>query len=243
MDARTVARAALVLIVPAMLAGAGCKKKPPAPPPPPPPQAVEVRLQVTSVSPSTVAPEASTPAKVYGSAFGDGATVMFSGPTEKAGSEVRVENSNTLAVTIPPLPLGTYDVKVTNSDGESSTLRSGLTVRVTDLPCKNVTVNFDFDQSNIRGDARSLLDSNMSCFQQLTGQITVAGHCDERGTVDYNLALGQRRADSVKQYLVGNGVSASRVSTTSYGEERPVARGGGESAWAKNRRAEISAAE
>ncbi|MCB9684572.1 MAG: OmpA family protein [Alphaproteobacteria bacterium] len=109
--------------------------------------------------------------------------------------------------------------------------------------CRNATVNFDFDMSTVRSDARSVLDGHMSCYQKLTGAIRVEGHCDERGTVDYNIALGQRRADSVKQYLVGHGVSASRVSTTSYGEERPVDRGHTEVAWAKNRRAEISASE
>ncbi len=244
MDARTVSRAALsLLIIPALLAGAGCKKKPPAPPPPPPPQPVEVRLQVTSISPSTVAPESSAMAKVYGSAFSAGAAVSFTGPSEAAGSEVVVENSNTLALSIPPLPLGTYDVQVTNTDGETSTLRSGLTVRVSDLPCKNVTVNFDYNASGVRGDARSILDNNMSCFQQLTGQISVGGHADARGTVDYNLALGQRRADSVKKFMIKGGVSSSRLSTSSYGEERPVRTGQNEQAWAANRRAEISASE
>ena len=75
------------------------------------------------------------------------------------------------------------------------------------------------------------------------GRIQIEGHCDERGTVDYNLALGQRRSDSVKQYLVGAGVASSRVSTTTYGEERPVDRSHNETAWAKNRRAELIATE
>jgi peptidoglycan-associated lipoprotein len=231
-----------LFLVPALLAGAGCKKKPPAPPPPPPPP-VEVRLQVTAISPSTIAPKTPTPAKVYGSAFEDGATVTFSGPVELRGQEVAVEGGNTLSLTIPGLVDGTYDVKVSNADGTSSVLRSGLTVRTMDLACRNVLVNFDFDRSNLRTDAKSLLDTNMSCFQSITGQIRVEGHCDERGTVDYNLALGQRRADSVKQYLVSAGVATSRVTTTSFGEERPVDRTHNEAAWGKNRRAEITATE
>ncbi|MEQ1504423.1 MAG: OmpA family protein [Myxococcota bacterium] len=234
---------ALALIVPALLAGAGCKKKPPAPPPPPPPQPVEVRLQVTSISPSTIAPKTPTPAKVYGSAFEDGATVTFTGPMELRGQEVAVDSGNTMSLTVPGLVDGTYDVKVTNPDGTSSVLRSGLTVRTMDVACRNVLVNFDFDRSALRVDAKSTLDGNMSCFQSLTGQIQVEGHCDERGTVDYNLALGQRRAETVKQYLVGAGVSSSRVSTTTYGEERPIDRGHSEAAWGKNRRAELIATE
>src|SRR5687768_3647128 len=103
---------AIAFVVTALLAGAGCKKKPPPAPPPPPPQPVEVRLQVSSISPSTVAPQAATPAKIYGSQFEEGATVIFSGATEARGQEVRVENANTLSLTIPPLPEGAYDVRV-----------------------------------------------------------------------------------------------------------------------------------
>lgn len=227
----------------ALVAGAGCKKKPPAPPPAPPPQPVEVRLQVTSISPSTIAPKTPTPAKVYGSAFEEGATVTFTGPMELRGQEVTVDSGNTLSLTVPGLVDGVYDVKVANPDGTSSVLRAGLTVRTMDLACHSVVVNFEFDRSTLAGDATSLLDSNMSCFQSLTGQIRVEGHTDERGTVDYNLALGQRRADSVRQYLVAGGVANSRVNTTSYGEERPVDRSHGDAAWARNRRAELTATE
>jgi outer membrane protein OmpA-like peptidoglycan-associated protein len=233
---------AIALIVPALLAGAGCKKKPPAPPPPPP-QPVEVRLQVTSISPSTIAPKTPTPAKVYGSAFEDGATVTFTGPMELRGQEVAVDSGNTMSLTIPGLVDGTYDVKVANPDGTSSVLRSGLTVKSMEIACRNVTVNFDYDQAGLRNDAKSALDGNMSCFQSLTGQIAIEGHADERGTVDYNLALGQRRADTVKRYMVNSGVATGRISTTTYGEERPVDRGHNEVAWGRNRRAEIIATE
>jgi peptidoglycan-associated lipoprotein len=242
MSPRT-ARVVFAVLMPLIFTAGGCKKKPPPPPPPPPPQAVEVRLQVTSISPSSVAPETATPAKIYGSAFEDGASVTFVGPKRLAGQNVTVDSGNTLSLSIPALPPGTYDVNVTNPGGENSTLRGGLTVKSADVSCRNVTVNFDFDRSNIRGDAASLLNGHMACFQSLTGQIRVEGHCDERGTVDYNLALGQRRADSVKSFMVSNGVSSSRVSTVSYGEERPADRAGTEAAWAKNRRAEISATE
>ncbi|MEZ4241249.1 MAG: OmpA family protein [Myxococcota bacterium] len=233
---------ALAVLALAMFAG-GCKKKPPPPPPPPAPPPVEVRLQVTSLSPSTIAPKTPTPAKVYGSAFESGATVTFTGPMELRGQEVSVDSGNTMSVTIPGLVEGTYDVKVENPDGTSSVLRSGLTVKSLEIACRNVTVNFDFDQAGLRNDAKSTLDGNMSCFQSLTGQIAIEGHADERGTVDYNLALGQRRADTVKRYLVNSGVATGRISTTTYGEERPVDRGHTEVAWARNRRAEIIATE
>jgi peptidoglycan-associated lipoprotein len=199
-----------------------------------------VRLQVASVAPGQVEPNQTTQVTVYGSAFEDGASVTF-GPTP--GTEVRVTNSNQLTVMAPALALGTYDVKVTNPAGESNTLRSGLLVKSANVACRNVTVNFDYDRANIRSDSKSTLDGHMACFQSLTGQIKVAGHADERGTVDYNVALGQRRADSVKQYLGNGGVSSSRVTTMSYGEEQPADRGHNEAAWAKNRRAELNASE
>jgi len=244
MQARQLTRLAIAMMVPALLAGGGCKKKPPAPPPPPPPQAVEVRLQVTSVSPSSIEPGKPVTLTVNGGGFEDGASVNFiKDATVGTGTEVRVNSSNSLSVTTPAMPLGTFDVKVTNPSGESSTLRGGLIVKNMNVACKNVTVNFDFDRSNIRSDARSTLDGHMSCFQSLTGQISVTGHADERGTVDYNLALGLRRANSVKDHLTRGGVSGSRVSTTTRGEEEPAQRGSNEAAWAANRRAEIRATE
>lgn len=236
---------AVALLLPALVLGGCKKKKEPPPPPPVPVPTVEQRLQVTSISPNTVAPEQATAARIFGSSFVEGAKVSFLGPLVKDGGEVNVESPNTIDLTIPPLSIGSWDVKVTNPSGESVVLRGGLTVRVASQTntCAQSTVNFDFDSSAIRSDSKSMLDGNMACYQRLSGPIRVEGHCDERGTVDYNIALGQRRADSVKQYIVRGGVSASRISTTSYGEERPIDRGSNEGAWARNRRAEITAAE
>jgi peptidoglycan-associated lipoprotein len=146
-------------------------------------------------------------------------------------------------LTVPGLPVGTYDVVVSNPDGEQSTLRSGLTVRVADLACRQETVFFAFDVSALASSARSELDGKMSCFQSVGGSIRIEGHADERGTAEYNIALGQRRADAVKNHLKSGGVSSSRMTTTSYGEERPASSGHNEGAWAKNRRAELSASE
>ena len=231
----------LALLISAVLA-TGCKKKAPAVAEPLP-SGPELRLQVTSIDPSSVAPGVSVPATVFGSAFEAGATVNFSGPSSLPGQNVRVTSANTLSVTVPALALGAWDVVVSNPDGSSATLRGGLSVKQIDPTCRNVTVNFALDRSSLDGRAKSLLDANMSCFQQLTGQIRVEGHCDERGTTDYNLALGFRRADTVRSYLVSGGVAASRVVTTSFGEEKPVDTGHSESVWAKNRRTEILAGE
>jgi peptidoglycan-associated lipoprotein len=238
---RRSAHIALVLLIPAFLAG-GCKKKGPKDNEPPP-AGPEVRLQITSIAPASVAPNVAAEATVYGSAFESGAKVSFQGPSEVAATDVRVSSGNTLALTIPPLALGTWDVLVQNPDGTTATLRGGLSVRPQDASCRNVVVNFALDSASLDSGARGTLDAQMACFQASAAQIRVEGHCDERGTTDYNLALGQRRADTVRKYLVTGGVSAGRITTTSYGEERPVDAGRSESAWAANRRVEILAGE
>jgi peptidoglycan-associated lipoprotein len=100
------------------------------------------------------------------------------------------------------------------------------------------TVNFALDSYDIDPEARAILDTQAQWLTQY-GQtrVTIEGHCDERGTREYNLALGDRRANSAKNYLVARGIDASRITTISYGKERPVANGSDEGAYAQNRRA------
>jgi len=98
-------------------------------------------------------------------------------------------------------------------------------------------VFFDFNKHAIRADSQKTLQAQANWLKQRSSlSITIEGHCDERGTREYNLALGERRANAVKDYLVALGVPASRITTISYGEERPAALGHNESAWAQNRR-------
>jgi len=99
-------------------------------------------------------------------------------------------------------------------------------------------VFFDTDQSSIREDGRQTLARQAEWLKKYTNyQITIAGHCDERGTREYNLALGERRANAAKQYLVAQGIPAQRIQTISYGKERPDPVGSDEAAWSRNRRA------
>ena len=100
-------------------------------------------------------------------------------------------------------------------------------------------VHFDFDKSNIRPDQESILQRKIEALRQYPNlRLQIEGHCDERGSDEYNLALGQRRAESVKRYLTSYGLQADRFTTISYGEERPVNPASNENAWAQNRRAE-----
>ncbi|MEN8162289.1 MAG: peptidoglycan-associated lipoprotein Pal [Myxococcota bacterium] len=104
-------------------------------------------------------------------------------------------------------------------------------------------VYFDFDSASLRSDQRATLQANGGAINQNASWKTVVleGHCDERGSEEYNLALGERRANSVKQYLVDSGVSGARIDTVSFGEAKPAVQGHDESAWKWNRRVEFSA--
>jgi peptidoglycan-associated lipoprotein len=99
-------------------------------------------------------------------------------------------------------------------------------------------VFFDFDRSSIRADQRPVLERQAAWMARHPEvQVAVEGHADERGTREYNLALGQRRANAARDVLVAGGVSSARVSTISYGKDRPASLGSNEEAWAQNRRA------
>lgn len=99
-------------------------------------------------------------------------------------------------------------------------------------------VFFDFDSSELSDEAKQTIERLAAWLRENPGtRLTVEGHADERGTREYNLALGSRRASAVKDYLVALGVAPERVQTVSYGEERPAVKGSNEEAWAKNRRA------
>lgn len=96
---------------------------------------------------------------------------------------------------------------------------------------------FDFDKSDIRGDQVSILEKQAAWLKQFPGvTVVIEGHCDERGTREYNLALGERRANSHKDYLISLGVDPNRIETISYGKERPAVLGSNDAAWAQNRR-------
>ena len=102
------------------------------------------------------------------------------------------------------------------------------------------TVYFEYDRSELSAEARASLDAKVPALQARPGfRIRITGHTDERGSSEYNLALGLRRAAELKAYLVANGIDASRIDISSMGEERPAAQGSNEEAWALNRRAEF----
>ena len=103
-------------------------------------------------------------------------------------------------------------------------------------------INFDYDKFSLRDEARGILNKHADWLNRNNDVLlAVEGHCDERGTAEYNLALGERRANAAAKFLIDNGVDAKRIKTISYGEELPLDPGHNEEAWAKNRRAHLVA--
>lgn len=105
--------------------------------------------------------------------------------------------------------------------------------------CELTNVNFDFNKSSLSSEARDQLSAVAECMKEKTATITVEGHCDDRGTEEYNLALGEDRARSVQKYLISLGVPRSKLRIVSKGEVDPIDNASTESAWAKNRRAQF----
>lgn len=123
------------------------------------------------------------------------------------------------------------------SSGSSSTMMAAPGSQADFVQNVGDRVFFDFNKSDLRADATATLAKWVVFLKKYpSDKLTVEGHCDERGTREYNLALGERRANAVKAYLVAQGIDASRLKTISYGKERPAVLGHDEAAWAQNRR-------
>ena len=102
------------------------------------------------------------------------------------------------------------------------------------------TVYFDYDKYNVKAEYETLLNAHAVFIRSTNLNVVIEGHADERGTPEYNIALGERRASAVKSYLQGNGVSGEQLSIVSYGKEKPAVLGHNEAAYAKNRRAVVT---
>jgi peptidoglycan-associated lipoprotein len=144
----------------------------------------------------------------------------------------------------PVAEIAPAPVAQTAGGGEAPAVLSAEPVREAAAPIapplKLEKLFFEFDAYVLTPEAREILARNAEWLRQNpAAKLSIEGHCDERGSDEYNMALGQRRADAVKEYLVSLGVAAERLSSTSYGEERPAAAGSDESAWSQNRRAEF----
>ena len=218
-----------------LLATAGCKKKEVAPPPPtPPPPQPTASL---TANPSSIQRGQST-TLTWQTTNATDVTLGGIGAVEASGSrEVTPTDSTTYRLT---------------AKGAGGTQEATARVTVTQPPPPPVAAApsdeelfnrnvkdafFDYDKSDIRPDAQQALMADAALLQQHPNiRFTVEGHCDERGSTEYNLGLGDRRATAVKDFLVQQGVSADRIRTISYGKEKPFCTEHSESCWQQNRR-------
>ena len=137
---------------------------------------------------------------------------------------------------LPPQPLGTGGGSSANGSVPQGPIPGSQEDFVASVAADRVF--FDTDKYDIDGEDQATLASQAKWLARYPqARVTIEGHCDERGTRDYNIALGERRSNSAKNALAGLGVDASRISTISYGKERPDATGSDEQSWARNRRA------
>ena len=142
------------------------------------------------------------------------------------GSKAKKADEAAPAVAAAPTELADTNVTMDSDSGNAGALKS---------------VFFDFNSSQLRADTKSALEGNAAYMKSNAAvNVQVEGHCDERGSVQYNLALGEQRAKAVRNFLVGQGIEGNRISTISFGKERPIAMGHDEESWGKNRRANFA---
>ena len=176
---------------------------------------------------------------IFGLTIFTGCAEKKSVVTNSAAQEQEVAPAQKAAQTTDASKLSNT-INPNDSTNQNDTTRGqSASVETTATPEASVRdINFDFDSSIIRPDAREILKVNADfLLKNRISSIVIEGHCDERGTAEYNMALGQRRAQETKKYLVNLGIKESTIRTISYGEERPLDPGNTEEAWAKNRRA------
>ncbi|HEX2642352.1 MAG TPA: peptidoglycan-associated lipoprotein Pal [Thermoanaerobaculia bacterium] len=174
------------------------------------------------------------------------AVFLFGCPKKKPATPAEDLNVETTTVTPPPTTTPTQDVEqtapsTTNDQTENPLMSEDMQVVNDELRRRGFAADiyFQLDEAGLSDEARSQLQRNADLLRQAQFSLTVEGHADSRGTNEYNVALGERRATAVKDYLGSLGVAADRLRTLSYGEERPVCTTEEESCWSQNRRAHL----
>jgi peptidoglycan-associated lipoprotein len=237
----------------------GCKKKAPAatpPPPPPPVAAAPVAKPAPAIRSFSVEPTSITAGQSATLSWAvenaDSVSIAGIGTVQSSGSRSvspastttyrltatgpggTTERSVTLSVSAPPPP-----PRVETPRAVTKSLSEMVSSLLQD-------VYFDYDKSDVRDDTRSILTKDAEALKQIfaahpNGIVTIEGHCDERGSAEYNLGLGDRRSTSTKDFLVNLGVPADKLKVISYGNEKPTCSEANESCYQKNRRAHFSA--
>ena len=223
-----------------MMVGA-CKKKVAPPPPPPPP------------APAAASPTASISVNPANIQAGQSASLTWqtSNATDVSIDGIGAVQANG-SQSVSPSDSTTYHLTAKGAGGsQEATARLTVTPPPAPAPAPSVTeeelfsqnvkdVYVDYDKAEVRGDQQSSVQADAQFFSQhSTDNFTVEGHCDERGSTEYNIALGDKRANAVKSALTAAGVSASRIKTISYGKEKPFCSESNEACWQQNRRGHL----
>jgi peptidoglycan-associated lipoprotein len=235
---QTLKTLATVTALCAVIMLSGCHKKAAPPPPPPPPAAASPTASI-SVSPDTIQPGQSATLTWQTSNATD-VSIDGIGAVQPSGSQ-----------SVNPTDSTTYHL-VAKSSGGTQEASTRLTVTQPPPPPQAATpsptdedlfgrnvkdIYFDYDKSNIRADQQASVQADAAFLSQHPNvSFTIEGHCDDRGSTEYNLALGDQRASAVKSALTGAGVNASRIKTISYGKEKPFCMEDNEACWQQNRR-------
>lgn len=231
------------LIIVALLSLAGCNKRVAMATPPTPPQAAPAPTATLAASPSTIQ-QGQTTVLSWQTTDSTEITIAGLGTVPASGSRSVTPDTSTTYTLEAKGPGGTQDAsaRVTVNPTTASATTSPTD---TDLFSKNVKdVFFDYDKSSIRPDEVPATQADTSFLQQHpTIKILVEGHCDDRGSDEYNLALGTSRAESVKQSLLQQGISADRINTISYGKEKPICTQRNEQCWQQNRVGHLALAQ
>lgn len=266
MSKRTIqiARTSVVLLATLLLMfAAGCKKKAAAPPPPPPPAKV-VEPEKPAPAKPTISSLTADPRSIE---RGQASTLRWAvqnatditidqgiGAVQSSGSRQVFPSNSTTYTLVANGPGGsasqsvTVDVRVPPPPPPppppAKTTRSAADILASDVQ----DAYFDYDKNDIRDDARSALTKDADVLKQLFADnpgfsVLIEGHCDERGSAEYNLGLGDRRATSAKEFLVSLGVAADRLKTVSQGKEKPQCTEANEGCYQKNRRAHFTPAQ
>ena len=227
---------AIVFVAGAVMMLGACKKKaaPPPPPPPPPPTAPTASL---SANPDAIDKGAST-TLTWQTTNATDVSIDGIGAVQPNGSQ-----------SVTPTESTTYHLVAKGAGGtQEATARVTVNAPAAPPPASSATeeelfsqnvkdVFFDFDKADIRPDQQSAVQGNIDFLKQHPNMsFTIEGHCDERGSTEYNLALGDSRANAVKTALVQGGVNASNIKTISYGKEKPFCTESTEQCWQTNRR-------
>jgi peptidoglycan-associated lipoprotein len=238
---RSLYRAGLLVILAAAVFTVGCaKKKVAAPPPPPPPPPAAARPTVTLQASPTSINKGESATLTWNSTDATQLTISpgVGDVTAQGTTSVSPSDSTTYTITA-------------SGPGGSATATASVTVNAPPPPppppagptdeelfLREVRdAYFDYDKADLRPDARTALSKTADFLKNYPRfKVTIEGHCDERGSTEYNLGLGDRRANAVKQFLVSAGVSADRISTVSFGKEKPFCMESNEACWQQNRR-------